>query len=86
MSRLDGTVALVIGGARGIGAAIARAMAGHGPEAVIGDLLERTMSFWPRGLGASAKCVHPGVTRPDDWETVAMNRVGGPIETLTPCS
>ena len=29
------------GGARGIGAAIARAMADHGAKVVIGDLLER---------------------------------------------
>jgi NAD(P)-dependent dehydrogenase (short-subunit alcohol dehydrogenase family) len=40
------------------------------------------MSCWPRAR-ASAKYVHLDVTRPDDSETVAMNRVGGPIETAT---
>jgi NAD(P)-dependent dehydrogenase (short-subunit alcohol dehydrogenase family) len=45
----------VIGGARGIGAAIARAMADHGAEAVIGDLLERDDELLAQGLGASAE-------------------------------
>ena len=71
------------GGARGIGAAIARAMADHGAKVVIGDLLERDDELLAQGLGASPKYVLLDVTRPDDWETVAMNRVGGLIETAT---
>jgi hypothetical protein len=50
-------------------------------KVVIGDLLEGGDELLAQGLGASAKYVHLDVTRPDDWETVAMNRVGGPIET-----
>ena len=39
MSRLEGKVVLVTGGARGIGAAIARAAVAEGAKVVIGDVL-----------------------------------------------
>src|SRR5215475_4615361 len=39
MNRLDGKVALVSGGARGIGAATARKMAAAGAAVIIGDVL-----------------------------------------------
>ena len=40
MARLDGRVALVTGGARGMGEAHARALAAEGARVVIGDVLE----------------------------------------------
>jgi NAD(P)-dependent dehydrogenase (short-subunit alcohol dehydrogenase family) len=42
MYALDGTVALVSGAGRGIGAAIAEALADNGAKVVIGDLLSKT--------------------------------------------
>ena len=42
MSRLDGKVALVSGGARGIGAETARKMAAAGATVIVGDVLERS--------------------------------------------
>jgi short chain dehydrogenase len=56
MSRLEGTVALVTGGARGIGAAIARAMADHGAKAVIGHLLERDDELLAKGSRRQSTC------------------------------
>jgi 3alpha(or 20beta)-hydroxysteroid dehydrogenase len=75
MFRLDGKVALVTGGARGIGAAIARAMVAEGANVVIGDLLDREGEALAEEIGASAKYVHLEVTKPDDWETAVATAV-----------
>ena len=48
MSDLSGTVALVSGAARGIGAAIAQTMVDHGAKVVIGDVLDGEGQRWPR--------------------------------------
>jgi 3alpha(or 20beta)-hydroxysteroid dehydrogenase len=68
MFRLDEKVALVTGGARGIGAAIARAMIAEGAKVVIGDVLDREGEALANELGASATYAHLDVTNPHDWE------------------
>ena len=75
MSRLDGKIAVVTGGARGIGAEIARAMIAEGAKVVIGDVLERDAETLSEELGASAKFVHLDVTRPDDWEIAVATAI-----------
>ena len=68
MSRLEGKIALVTGGARGIGAAISRAIVADGAKVVIGDVLDHEGEALANELGASAKYAHLDVTKPDDWE------------------
>lgn len=75
MFRLDGKVALVTGGARGIGAAIARAMVAEGAKVVIGDVLDHEGEVLAVEIGASAKYVHLDVTKPDDWEMAVATAV-----------
>ena len=58
MSRLDGKIAVVTGGARGIGAAIARAMVAEGAKVVIGDVLDGYVRL--QALAGSPRRVVPG--------------------------
>jgi 3alpha(or 20beta)-hydroxysteroid dehydrogenase len=75
MSRLDGKVVLVTGGARGIGAAIARAAAAEGGNVMIGDVLDRDGDALATALGPSATYVHLDVTNPGHWEAAIASAV-----------
>jgi 3alpha(or 20beta)-hydroxysteroid dehydrogenase len=73
LSSLEGRVALVSGGARGIGAAIARLFAERGSQVLIGDVREGEGRSLAAELGASARFVPLDVTREADWaEAVAV--------------
>ncbi len=68
MGKLDGRTALVSGGARGIGAAIARGVVEEGGRVVIGDLLDVEGAELVTELGEErARFVHLDVTDPDQW-------------------
>jgi 3alpha(or 20beta)-hydroxysteroid dehydrogenase len=65
--RLDGKVALISGGARGQGAAAARAFTREGAQVVIGDILDDDGKQLADEIGENALYVHLDVTREDDW-------------------
>jgi 3alpha(or 20beta)-hydroxysteroid dehydrogenase len=75
MHRLDGKVALVSGAARGIGAAVAEALAHNGAKVVIGDLLDEDGRARAEQIGSSATYVHLDVTNPDDWSAAVATAV-----------
>jgi NAD(P)-dependent dehydrogenase (short-subunit alcohol dehydrogenase family) len=68
--RLSGKIALISGGARGIGAATARLFAHEGARVVLGDLLDaegRLVEVEIATKGGAAAFVHLDVTREADW-------------------
>ena len=67
MGRLDGKVALVSGGARGMGAAEAQMFANEGAKVVIGDVLDSEGKQLADDIGESARYSHLDVTKEDDW-------------------
>ena len=76
MSELKGRVALVTGGARGLGAAAAKALAGKGAKVVVSDVRDGEESAAAVG-GAYVK---HDVTSEDDWIAAvafAKERFGG---------
>jgi 3alpha(or 20beta)-hydroxysteroid dehydrogenase len=67
MARFDGKTILISGGARGQGAAEARALVAEGAKIVIGDVLEDKGSALARELGNAAAFVRHDVTSEADW-------------------
>ena len=68
MSNFDGTVALITGGARGMGASHARALVSQGAKVVIGDILEEEGQALAQELGDAAHFVSLDVTDEDAWQ------------------
>ena len=64
--RLEGQVAVITGGASGIGAATAEKLAAHGAKVVLGDIQEDRLTAFVNGLGDSAMGMHCDVTREDE--------------------
>jgi 3alpha(or 20beta)-hydroxysteroid dehydrogenase len=68
--RLDGTVALVTGAARGVGEATARRLAAEGARVVLADVRDDLGTAVAADLGAAARYEHLDVTEADDWRRV----------------
>ena len=70
MSRMDGKVVIVTGAARGLGADIARAVAGAGGKVAMTDLREDMGQSIAQEIGESALFLHHDVSKSADWSVV----------------
>jgi 3(or 17)beta-hydroxysteroid dehydrogenase len=80
MNRLDGKVALISGGSRGIGAETAQLMVEAGAKVVIGDVLESQGRETADRIGADAVFAKLDVMAEDDWDAavaLAEEKFGG---------
>jgi 3alpha(or 20beta)-hydroxysteroid dehydrogenase len=75
MGRVDGKVAVISGGARGMGASHARALVAEGASVVAGDILDDEGTALAGELGDAARFVHLDVTQPDQWKQAVQTAV-----------
>ncbi|MGK8489358.1 glucose 1-dehydrogenase [Nocardia asiatica] len=75
MGRLTGKVALISGGARGMGAAHARALVAEDARVVLGDVLDDEGAAVAAELGENAVYAHLDVREPDDWRKAVSEAV-----------
>lgn len=73
MGRVEGKVALVSGGARGMGASHSRALVREGAKVVIADLLDAEGAALAAELGENATFIHLDVTKPDEWDAAVAH-------------
>jgi 3alpha(or 20beta)-hydroxysteroid dehydrogenase len=79
VARLDGKVALVSGGARGLGEAFGRAIVANGGSVVLGDIRDAEGEALAAELGARAAYTHLDVTSSKEWSDAvafATNKFG----------
>ncbi len=78
MGRVEGKVALITGGASGIGRASAELLAAEGARVVIADIDEAGGAAAARAIGEAALMVRLAVTSEDDWRAA----IEGTLETF----
>lgn len=84
VGRLDGKVAIITGGARGMGAAHAKRFLEEGAKVVITDILTEEGEAVAKELGNGIKFMKHDVTKASEWEKVIMETesVFGPVNVL----
>ncbi|WP_433756347.1 glucose 1-dehydrogenase [Nocardia sp. CA-135398] len=75
MGRLTGKVALISGGARGMGAAHARALAAEDARVVLGDILDEEGAALAKEIGDNAAYVHLDVREKQQWQDAVAEAV-----------
>lgn len=91
MSRVDGKIAIITGGASGIGAASARLLANEGATVIVTDVNDedgKLVSDDISSSGGRAKYIHQDVTQESEWEDLYRDVVQdfGRVDVLVNCA
>lgn len=84
MGRLDNKVAIITGGARGMGASHVRRFVQEGAKVVFTDINEQGGLALEKEIGENVKFVKQDVTKADDWKKVVevAENTFGPVNIL----
>jgi 3alpha(or 20beta)-hydroxysteroid dehydrogenase len=84
MGRLEGKVAIITGGARGMGAAHVRRFVNEGAKVVFTDINEEGGKALAAEVGDRAKFIRHDVTNAAEWQTVVeeTEKAFGPVHIL----
>jgi 3alpha(or 20beta)-hydroxysteroid dehydrogenase len=84
MGRLDGKVAIMTGGARGMGASHAKKFLEEGAKVMITDILEKEGEAMSSELGGNIKFMKHDVTKASEWEkgVAETESAFGPVSVL----
>lgn len=84
MARLDGKVAIITGGARGMGAATCRRFVEEGAKVAIADVLTDAGTALAAELGDTARFWQHDVTSEDGWASLVreVEQAFGPVDVL----
>ena len=84
MGKLDGKVAIITGGARGMGESHVRKFVSEGAKVVLTDLNEEGGLALAKELGENVKFVKQDVTKAEDWARVIeeTEKYFGPVHIL----
>ena len=83
MARLAGKVAIVTGGARGMGEATVRLLVDEGAKVLIADVLDSPGQLLAEELGSSVSFAHLDVTSKADWQKGVQAATDlGPLSVL----
>jgi 3alpha(or 20beta)-hydroxysteroid dehydrogenase len=75
MGRMQGKVAIISGGSRGMGALHAETFVAEGAKVMIGDVLDDQGTVLADKLGENAAYQHLDVTKGEDWEAIVARTV-----------
>ncbi|WP_340317933.1 glucose 1-dehydrogenase [Rhizorhabdus argentea] len=84
MARVEGKIAIVTGGARGMGASFARALVREGAKVFLTDVLEEEGQAVARDCGPNARFARHDVTKEGEWKDVVRQAEDafGPVSVL----
>lgn len=84
MARLDGKVAIITGGARGMGASHVRRFVSEGAKVIFTDILVEEGQALAKELGQNAIFLEHDVTNATDWDSIVVEAEVkfGPVDIL----